>query len=261
MFACVLKFESPNVSLSLRCWPELCLSKARTAKRLWTSFWSEYSHQNNQGKVFSLKNSPILTPGDGIWAVSCPSLCTELVWGCLSSWVPRLSLCWGRCSRGTLPTGLVCVIIIHIEHESLLQHHVAKPFLLVCLKYRIWCWWRRGDQAAWFLLHHRLERKKCKMKTFIPNSRHQLYGRTKSFFYFTQKLFRKEVKPPFRPAVARPDDTFYFDSEFTSRTPKGQRSKLTACLPCYNCLVAVTWFGSQIKFRWRTGSKQQLWQR
>lgn len=30
------------------------------------------------------------------------------------------------------------------------------------------------------------------------------------------------MKPPFRPAVARPDDTFYFDSEFTSRTPKGQ---------------------------------------
>ncbi|XP_029973181.1 ribosomal protein S6 kinase alpha-1 isoform X4 [Salarias fasciatus] len=34
------------------------------------------------------------------------------------------------------------------------------------------------------------------------------------------KLFRKEMKPPFKPAVARPDDTFYFDSEFTSRTPK-----------------------------------------
>ncbi|KAM3595495.1 uncharacterized protein V6R79_024300 [Siganus canaliculatus] len=34
------------------------------------------------------------------------------------------------------------------------------------------------------------------------------------------KLFRREVKPPFKPAVARPDDTFYFDSEFTSRTPK-----------------------------------------
>uniref|UniRef100_A0A8D0AQX9 Ribosomal protein S6 kinase n=1 Tax=Sander lucioperca TaxID=283035 RepID=A0A8D0AQX9_SANLU len=34
------------------------------------------------------------------------------------------------------------------------------------------------------------------------------------------KLFRRELKPPFRPAVARPDDTFYFDSEFTSRTPK-----------------------------------------
>ncbi|XP_041089769.1 ribosomal protein S6 kinase alpha-1 isoform X2 [Polyodon spathula] len=42
-------------------------------------------------------------------------------------------------------------------------------------------------------------------------------------FYSTidwNKLFRKELKPPFRPAVARPDDTFYFDSEFTSRTPK-----------------------------------------
>lgn len=39
---------------------------------------------------------------------------------------------------------------------------------------------------------------------------------------FSQKLFRREMKPPFRPAVARPDDTFYFDSEFTSRTPKGQ---------------------------------------
>ena len=43
-------------------------------------------------------------------------------------------------------------------------------------------------------------------------------------FIFPQKLFRKEMKPPFRPAVARPDDTFYFDSEFTSRTPKGQTS-------------------------------------
>uniref|UniRef100_A0A8C7DXK7 non-specific serine/threonine protein kinase n=1 Tax=Oncorhynchus kisutch TaxID=8019 RepID=A0A8C7DXK7_ONCKI len=29
-----------------------------------------------------------------------------------------------------------------------------------------------------------------------------------------------KIHPPFKPAVARPDDTFYFDSEFTSRTPK-----------------------------------------
>ncbi|KAH0631187.1 hypothetical protein JD844_005389 [Phrynosoma platyrhinos] len=34
------------------------------------------------------------------------------------------------------------------------------------------------------------------------------------------KLFRREIKPPFKPAVGRPDDTFYFDKEFTSRTPK-----------------------------------------
>lgn len=56
--------------------------------------------------------------------------------------------------------------------------------------------------------------------------------------YSTQKLFRREMKPPFRPAVARPDDTFYFDSEFTSRTPKGQRSKLKAALrQCAACCV------------------------
>ncbi|XP_077823440.1 ribosomal protein S6 kinase alpha-1 isoform X2 [Macaca mulatta] len=34
-----------------------------------------------------------------------------------------------------------------------------------------------------------------------------------------QKLYRREIKPPFKPAVAQPDDTFYFDTEFTSRTP------------------------------------------
>ncbi|XP_053567023.1 ribosomal protein S6 kinase alpha-2 [Bombina bombina] len=33
------------------------------------------------------------------------------------------------------------------------------------------------------------------------------------------KLFRKEIKPPFKPAVGRPEDTFHFDPEFTSRTP------------------------------------------
>ncbi|XP_048864031.1 ribosomal protein S6 kinase alpha-2 isoform X1 [Brienomyrus brachyistius] len=33
------------------------------------------------------------------------------------------------------------------------------------------------------------------------------------------KLYRKEVKPPFKPAVGRPEDTFHFDPEFTSRTP------------------------------------------
>ncbi|OXA51154.1 Ribosomal protein S6 kinase alpha-3 [Folsomia candida] len=35
-----------------------------------------------------------------------------------------------------------------------------------------------------------------------------------------EKLVLKEVVPPFKPAVSRADDAFYFDSEFTSRTPK-----------------------------------------
>ncbi|XP_061480344.1 ribosomal protein S6 kinase alpha-2 isoform X2 [Rhineura floridana] len=33
------------------------------------------------------------------------------------------------------------------------------------------------------------------------------------------KLYREEIKPPFKPAVGRPEDTFHFDPEFTSRTP------------------------------------------
>ncbi|KAG8583128.1 hypothetical protein GDO81_008290 [Engystomops pustulosus] len=33
------------------------------------------------------------------------------------------------------------------------------------------------------------------------------------------KLYRKEIRPPFKPAVGRPDDTFHFDPEYTSRTP------------------------------------------
>ncbi|XP_070302847.1 ribosomal protein S6 kinase alpha-3-like [Salvelinus sp. IW2-2015] len=34
------------------------------------------------------------------------------------------------------------------------------------------------------------------------------------------KLFRRELHPPFKPATGRPDDTFYFDPEFTAKTPK-----------------------------------------
>uniref|UniRef100_A0A674ATM0 non-specific serine/threonine protein kinase n=1 Tax=Salmo trutta TaxID=8032 RepID=A0A674ATM0_SALTR len=42
-------------------------------------------------------------------------------------------------------------------------------------------------------------------------------------FYCTvdwNKLFRRELHPPFKPATGRPDDTFYFDPEFTAKTPK-----------------------------------------
>uniref|UniRef100_A0A8D3BUQ8 Ribosomal protein S6 kinase n=1 Tax=Scophthalmus maximus TaxID=52904 RepID=A0A8D3BUQ8_SCOMX len=34
------------------------------------------------------------------------------------------------------------------------------------------------------------------------------------------KLFRREIPPPFKPAAGRPDDTFYFDPEFTAKTPR-----------------------------------------
>lgn len=41
------------------------------------------------------------------------------------------------------------------------------------------------------------------------------------FFVTTDwnKLYRREIKPPFKPAVGRPEDTFHFDPEFTARTP------------------------------------------
>ncbi|XP_078265587.1 ribosomal protein S6 kinase alpha-3-like isoform X1 [Rhinoraja longicauda] len=34
------------------------------------------------------------------------------------------------------------------------------------------------------------------------------------------KLCRREIQPPFKPAIGRPEDTFYFDPEFTAKTPK-----------------------------------------
>lgn len=33
-------------------------------------------------------------------------------------------------------------------------------------------------------------------------------------------LLAKRIRPPFKPAVSGPDDAFYFDSEFTNRTPR-----------------------------------------
>ena len=37
-----------------------------------------------------------------------------------------------------------------------------------------------------------------------------------------EKLYRREVAPPFKPAVVQTDEVFYFDHEFTSKTPKGK---------------------------------------
>uniref|UniRef100_A0A8C8YSG5 non-specific serine/threonine protein kinase n=1 Tax=Prolemur simus TaxID=1328070 RepID=A0A8C8YSG5_PROSS len=60
-------------------------------------------------------------------------------------------------------------------------------------------------------------------------------------FYSTidwNKLYRREIKPPFKPAVAQPDDTFYFDTEFTSRTPRG---------------TSLVWFGCPGLVQWGQG--------
>ncbi|XP_028293936.1 ribosomal protein S6 kinase alpha-2 [Gouania willdenowi] len=33
------------------------------------------------------------------------------------------------------------------------------------------------------------------------------------------KLYKREMRPPFKPTVGKPEDTFHFDPEYTSRTP------------------------------------------
>ena len=35
-------------------------------------------------------------------------------------------------------------------------------------------------------------------------------------------LVKRKTTPPFKPVVNPVDDAFYFDTEFTSRTPKGK---------------------------------------
>ncbi|XP_046849442.1 ribosomal protein S6 kinase 2 beta-like isoform X2 [Xenia sp. Carnegie-2017] len=45
------------------------------------------------------------------------------------------------------------------------------------------------------------------------------------------KLVKKQCKPPFKPAVKRTDDAYYFDKEFTSKTPKDS----PAIPPSANC--------------------------
>uniref|UniRef100_U3J3D9 non-specific serine/threonine protein kinase n=1 Tax=Anas platyrhynchos platyrhynchos TaxID=8840 RepID=U3J3D9_ANAPP len=40
-------------------------------------------------------------------------------------------------------------------------------------------------------------------------------------FFFQNRLeCEREIHPPFKPATGRPEDTFYFDPEFTAKTPK-----------------------------------------
>lgn len=51
------------------------------------------------------------------------------------------------------------------------------------------------------------------------------------------KLFKRELQPPFKPAVVQTDDVFYFDKEFTSKTPKGMLQKIIhLVLKTLNCV-------------------------
>jgi len=37
-----------------------------------------------------------------------------------------------------------------------------------------------------------------------------------------EKLVKRQIVPPFKPVASRVDDAFYFDKQFTSKTPKGK---------------------------------------
>lgn len=52
-------------------------------------------------------------------------------------------------------------------------------------------------------------------------------------FLSPQKLYRREIYPPFKPAAGRPDDTFYFDPEFTAKTPRGTDCHSTSLPPLH----------------------------
>ncbi len=45
-----------------------------------------------------------------------------------------------------------------------------------------------------------------------------------------EKLMKREVPPPFKPACSRADDASQFDAEFTSRTPRGGVCVFCVCV-------------------------------
>ena len=40
-----------------------------------------------------------------------------------------------------------------------------------------------------------------------------------------EKLVKRQIVPPFKPVASRVDDAFYFDKQFTSKTPRGKMLK------------------------------------
>lgn len=96
-----------------------------------------------------------------------------------------------------------------------------------------WHWDRLKQQSALCALNHDF------VKLFFSVT--FVICVTRNFFIsIWQKLFKKELKPPFKPAAGRADDAFYFDPEFTSKTPQG-----TFCLPviiyCWPIKLMINW--------------------
>lgn len=76
------------------------------------------------------------------------------------------------------------------------------------------------SQEAQFLLRQLFKRNPANRLGFGENGIEDI--KAHDFFKSIdwEKLFKKELKPPFKPAAGRADDAFYFDPEFTSKTPQ-----------------------------------------
>ncbi|XP_076820905.1 ribosomal protein S6 kinase alpha-3-like [Clavelina lepadiformis] len=53
------------------------------------------------------------------------------------------------------------------------------------------------------------------------------------------KLLRKDIDPPFKPAATRAEDATYFDSKFTSRTQRDSVSSAGKCCCCSTALPRI----------------------
>jgi len=58
----------------------------------------------------------------------------------------------------------------------------------------------------------------------------------KSHVFFStinwEKLLKRQIAPPFKPVASRVDDAFYFDKQFTSKTPKGEETNIILLIVC-----------------------------
>ena len=56
-----------------------------------------------------------------------------------------------------------------------------------------------------------------------------------------EKLLKRQIAPPFKPVASRVDDAFYFDKQFTSKTPKGKEREIYIYIYIYRNRLHVKW--------------------
>ncbi|GAB5584730.1 ribosomal protein S6 kinase alpha-3 isoform X2 [Prionailurus iriomotensis] len=79
---------------------------------------------------------------------------------------------------------------------------------------------RRGhsQSADWWSYGVLMQNSECLSSEGVEEIKRHLFFANVD--WNKEKLYRREVQPPFKPASGKPDDTFCFDPEFTAKTPK-----------------------------------------